>query len=131
QKPNSFYGWMGTIYVESALLGVRRLTDRTRRTISFVRLLDAIAGKPTALSRRRFVNLWPPGWRDRAEDQFDRLCSQKGVQHLPRRTITSDREKLSKGAAQLEGFANETVAHLAQRKVRKPPTFRELNDFID
>ncbi len=53
--PGDFFEWMRRLYIQSMTITMRRLVDRDRRTVSFVRLMEEIVDHPEILSRDRFV----------------------------------------------------------------------------
>src|SRR2546426_444648 len=55
QVPCAFYDMMRLTYIESMSIGVRRLADRDRRSISFLGLMEDIVNHPEVLSRARFI----------------------------------------------------------------------------
>lgn len=61
QVPSSLFGWMRRRHIETMTLGIRRLVDWDRCTISLVRLIEEIAGHLEVLTRRRFIRMPPPG----------------------------------------------------------------------
>lgn len=150
QVPSSFYDMMRATYIESMSVGVRRLVDWDRRSISFVRLMDDIADHPEVISRPRFVR--SPRRRAALSDDagirsrtlsarsfmrqrvlhpgFDRFAGVGG-RHVRRSLINSHKRRLVRAHDRLRRFVNKHVAHTSQHPMRRLPTFADLDACID
>jgi hypothetical protein len=131
EAPGDFLAWMRRLYIESTTITLRRLVDRDKRTISFVRLMSEIADHPEVLSRDRFVRLYPPHLRERvAHHDFNRFC-RPGAMHVGRSIINGHQRRLGQAQRRLRNYVNRHVAHADRRPMRWPPTFEELDVFLD
>jgi hypothetical protein len=131
-KPSSFYGWMGNMYAAAMSAAVRRLVDRRRDTVSFVRLLEQVKREPSLFSRgsykSRFASPdWPPNFLDR---DYDGLIGT-GRQHPDPSAIDKEIQELQARTTTLKDFVDAHVAHLAAEPTKAPPKFQELDDAID
>lgn len=131
-KPSSFYSWMGNMYAAAMSASVRRLVDRRKDTVSFVRLLEQVKRYPDLLSRVEYrsrcanPNL-PQGYMDK---DYDRLVGEGRKQPEPH-TIDDEIRKLVDRTTRLKEFVDTHVAHLAADPAKELPTFQELDDAID
>lgn len=131
QKPSSFYEFLGSVYVASALIGVRRQVKVDKQSISFVRLLKEICDTPEVLSRTRFVDLYRASAVQRSVDRdFDKFAG-KGKNYVNRDLVNLDLQKLREKAGKCEKYADQRVAHFDKGAIKNVPTFRDLDDCID
>jgi len=130
QVPSAFYTWMRTVYVYDATVAVRRLVDWDRRTISFVRLMQAIGDHPEVMTRARFVSGYRGWLRDAGHRDFERFASL-AAKTIDRRVIRRHQRELLAAAGRLKTFVNKHVAHNDRRPMRQLPTYAELDDCID
>ena len=131
-KASSFYGWMGNMYAAAMSAAVRRLVDRRKDTVSFVRLLEQVRKDPSLFSRAsyksRFANSdLPPNFLDR---DYDHLIGT-GRQQPDPSAIDKEIEELKARTKKLKDFVDAHVAHLAAQPSDQPPKFQELDDAID
>jgi hypothetical protein len=126
--PGDFFEWMRRLYILSMTITMRRLVDRDRRTVSFVRLMEEIADHPEILSRDRFVRGYPPHLRGR--EGFDRFC-RPGARHVSRAIINGHKRRLLREQRRLRDYVNKHVAHTDRRPMRQMPTFEELDAWVD
>ncbi len=130
QVPSAFYTWMRTVYVYDTTIAVRRLVDRDRRTVSFVKLMDQIADHPEVVTRGRFVARYPRLLRDAGHRDFERFASPT-AKTIHRRVIRRHQRELLATAERLKRFVDKHVAHNDRRPMRRLPTYAELDDSID
>jgi hypothetical protein len=125
QVPSAFYTWMRAAYVNDMTVAVRRLVDRDRRTVSFVRLMQEIGDHPEVMTRARFVARYPGWLRDAGHRDFERFASP-GAKTIHRRVIRRHQRELLAAAGRLKTFVNKHVAHNDRRPMRRLPTYAEL-----
>ena len=130
QVASSFYDWMRLAYVNQMAVGVRRLTDPDRRSISLVRLMDEIEQDPEVISRRRFVGLYSPHLRRKGHRDFDRIAGP-GAPHVNPAIIRRQRRGLLRAEWRLRLFVNRHVAHRSRHPLRRLPSYAELNACVD
>jgi len=133
QRSSAFYGWMGSVYVSSALMGVRRQLDLDQQSISLVRLLTEIIRFPQVLSRDRFVALYPsthPELEEIAHREFDSLVSP-GATHIDPSRVREDLTSFQFVAEDHERLATKRLAHLDAIGPPRIPTFAELDGVLD
>ena len=134
QLNNPFVVWVWENYLFNAALGVRRLVDRDRRSISLLLLLEDMVERPEILSRKRYTALFADsGFADDTgyiNACFDSLVGE-GKDHLDRRDIEHDIHRLLKIAAVLIRYVNKMVAHIDKASIRRLPTISDLDGSID
>lgn len=131
QKASSFYEFLGSVYVHSALMGVRRQIKIGKDSISFARLLKEICDTPEVLSRTRFVALYRGSTvQHSADGDFDKFAG-KGGSHVDPRLVNADLQALKGKAKKCEKYADRRVAHFDKRAMKNIPVFRDLDDCID
>jgi len=130
QVASSFYDWMRIAYIYEMSIRVRRLVDRDRRSVSFVRLMEEIEQCPGVISRRRFVQLYSQVLRYVADRDFERFA-KPGASHVNPAAIHRDKRALIKAAGRLRLFVNRHIAHRSRRPLRRLPTFAELDVCIN
>lgn len=132
QKPSSFYEFLGSTYVISALMGVRRQIKINKDSIiSFAKLLKEIFDTPEILSRDRFVALYKGSAVEHlANRHFDKFAGKVGS-HVDPDLIRLSLEELNIKARKCEKFADQRIAHFDKRASKNIPTFKDLDDCID
>lgn len=131
-KPRTFNKWMAHMYCGASAGAVRRLIDRRKDSISFVRLLNDVKKNSACFSREqykiRFANpQFPPGYLDRDYDTF----IGRGKNRPEGATIESEIAELQRRTDLLKEYVDERVAHAAREQNSKLPTFQHLDDAID
>ncbi len=131
QKPSSFYEFLGSTYVISALMGVRRQIKIDEDSISFAKLLKEICDTPEILSRNRFVALYKGcAVEHLANKHFDKFAGKVGS-HVDPDLIRLKLEELKIKARKCEKYADQRIAHFDKGVIKNVPTFKELDDCID
>jgi hypothetical protein len=131
-KPSTFYGWMGSLYAAAMSSSVRRLVDRRKDTVSFVRLLEQVKKAPELLSRAAYKSRCtnphlPESYLD---SDYDRLVGNRKQQPDPA-AFESEIEELEARTRKVKEFADAHVAHLSLEPMKELPKFLELDDAID
>jgi hypothetical protein len=131
QKPSSFYEFLGSTYVISALMGVRRQIKINKDSISFAKLLKEICATPEILSRDRFVVLYKGSAVEHlANRHFDKFAGKVGS-HIDPDLVRLKLKELKIKAWKCEKFADQRIAHFDKRANKNIPTFKDLDDCID
>jgi hypothetical protein len=130
QVPSAFYTWMRTVYVYDTTMAIRRLIDRDRRVVSFVKLMTEIADHPEVMTRRRFVARYPDWLRTAGHKDFERFASP-AAQRVHRRIIGRHQRELVASARRLKRFVDKHVAHNDRRPMRRLPTYADLDHCVD
>jgi hypothetical protein len=132
RKPSTFYGWMGNMYAAAMSSAVRRLVDRRRGTVSFVRLLEQVKARPSCVSReaykRRCANSNLP--LNYVDADYDGLVG-RGMPHPDPAKIAIEISELKKQTERLKRFVDEHIAHTAIQQPKDLPRFQDLDGAID
>jgi hypothetical protein len=131
---SSFFRALAQWYAESFASGIRRLGDRRRGTISFVRLLDEIRRHPGVMSCERHVALWDRDgdrlFMAEGERSYDRFADATG-NRVDAEAVSQDIAALNAAAARVETWVNENVAHRSALPRADLPTFAEVHAAVD
>ncbi|PIU64146.1 MAG: hypothetical protein COS84_08780 [Armatimonadetes bacterium CG07_land_8_20_14_0_80_40_9] len=131
QKPSAFYEFLGSVYVASALMGIRRQVKIDKDSISFARLLKEICDTPEVFSRTRFVALYKGSTAEHlANRDFNKFAGETGS-HVDPNLIRLDLEELKAKVRGCEKYADQRVAHFDKQVMSNIPTFSDLDDCID
>jgi hypothetical protein len=129
--PSSFYDWMHDSYVNFMVIGIGRLADPNKRSISFVRLMNGIRQFPDVLSRRRFVGLYSSArLRHLGQRDFNRFSSPT-AKRINLRIIITHTRQLREAAGRLRRYRNKRIAHRDERSLRSLPTFGDVDACVD
>lgn len=124
--PSTFTTWMAQCYVCTIAAGLRRLTDRTRGTVSLYRLLDDMERlAAVVLTRHWYVESRSYLPRSLFERTFNRLSGDETVDHMPKKRVRAERERLASVTARLKRHADTLVAHRARDATRADIKFQE------
>jgi hypothetical protein len=134
QNNNPFVVWLWENYIFSAALGVRRLCDKDKRSISLLLLLEEMQREPEILSRERYTTLFRGSGfaNDLAyiNSCFDSLVGE-GKEHPGRNDIENDIHKLLEVAEVIISYVNKMVAHIDKDTIKELPTVNNLDASID
>lgn len=128
--PSAFYDWMRRVYVNDLTIAIRRLVDRDRRTLSFVRLMKEIEDHPEVITRRRFIREYPPELKDAGHHDFEQFA-RPGAQQIDPAVIRRHQRELIAAQRRLRQFVNSYVAHRSRYPMRHLPTYAELDACVD
>lgn len=131
-KPSTFYGWMGSLYAAAMSATVRRLVDRRKDAVSFVRLLEQVRRAPELLSRAAYKSRCtnPQLSESYLDSDYDRLVGP-GRQQPDPAAIESEIKDLEARTRKVKNFVDAHVAHLSTEPMEELPRFAELDDAID
>ncbi|MEK6676844.1 MAG: hypothetical protein AABZ47_14465 [Planctomycetota bacterium] len=110
QKPRAFHDWVTRNYCIATWIGIRRLMDEDRRSISVIRLLNDIEKNADYLTKESYVRRYPLHSRKAGEQSFDRNAGNR-VDRLPVTVPQTDRDDLKKRLHRLERFITKRIAH--------------------
>lgn len=123
------------MYLDSQLIGIRRLVDSDRRTLSLGRLLGQLENQARKLTRTAFVDrhvrlagadgadhaedwsVWEPSHRQRADESFDQFTN--GTKTGFASAAGADRKELVTATEPICTHVNQLVAH--DEPGAKPP----------
>jgi hypothetical protein len=148
--PSVFFDALPVWYVSTQGAAVRRQLDRTRGTVSLIRLLDDIQQNPGVVTRDRHIAAWcgqagEPAWGDGAADaealrdelrlrdanrNFDRFAGA-GRDTIDRALVRADVAELERAGEVVKRYVDQAVAHTALNPERSVPTYGDLNAAMD
>lgn len=130
-KPPAFLDWIRANYAAAVSVGVRRLIDTDRRSISLGRLLFELIEHPGTITRAYHVSLYPIHLHEAAERSFDNLAGG-GRRFVAERDVRSDLRRIENAAQRVYRLVNKRIAHKARPgALRRLPTYDELHRSLD
>ncbi|MEN6423871.1 MAG: hypothetical protein ABFE13_00800 [Phycisphaerales bacterium] len=118
QRPTLVYRWIKSNYAARISIGIRRLIDHDKRTISLHRLIQDISDHPDAITRQYFVGKCTLGSRreerpdkaDLANCDYDRFA-KKGSKMVSKRKLSRDLSRLKQDTGRIKTFVDKWIAH--------------------
>jgi hypothetical protein len=139
-KPNDFYGWMARMYSAASCVAVRKMSDKNRDSISFLKFLEKLKANPEVISRKRYKEQFVDSWGDGpvpccysehdADEGFDQMVGE-GQQFLDPAYIDGQIQTLKSKTANLKTFVDKRIAHHDKSPFNDLRTFKELDDAIE
>jgi AbiU2 len=129
-KGNLFYDWLSKHYGQSSLMGIRRLIDKNKKTLSLYVLLQDCAENNDKLSRSLHISLYSDEMKGLGESQFDDLAGEDN-NSFPKSEIEKDIDKLENIRELLKSHINKKIAHLDKKEHGKIPTLLEIYNSVD
>ncbi len=134
RSPNLFLSWIVSNYSVRVAVGIRRLTDHDKRTISLYRLIEDILDHPQAITREYYVS----SYRDRrlvkdglADHDFDNFAN-RGSNSVSIYKLTRDMKRLKSATDRIRKFTNKWFAHWdPSRRIRRLPTFEDAKESLE
>jgi hypothetical protein len=136
QDPWTFHDWVVRNYVTAVVMAGRRLLDRHRDSVSFVKLLLEIQARPGVITREVYRahfaqrNLEADRILNLPDREFDRLAGA-GATALGTHVVQRDIELLAEAWKPFKALADQHIAHRDPRAQPEMPTYAELDAAID
>jgi len=131
-----FYIWMGSTFVHSSVLAVRRQLDKDERSVSLLQFLLELKEYPELVSRNFHRSLYnePAYGTERSDDManytYDKFVGVKATSLNPA-TVQQEIDSLKAASERLRHYANRNVAHYDGRGLQHPtPKFEELTECL-
>ncbi len=132
----TIFQWMRTAFITDLVIGIGRLLDDKKNSLSFIRFLHELKDRDDYLSRKKYVEKYNnfPGadsvrkfMLDLANKHFDSLAGE-GTDIYPVAMVNEDISMFTQKppCRDVIGFRNQYVAHLSKIKYSSPPTYEEL-----
>ena len=141
--PNDFVTWCQRNYAASASIRVRQQLDTDRRAISLKRLLQALEGKATEITRAWYVEKCTSRRKARNDlqadletqlvrRQFDKW-SAPGLDHVDPAIVANDRREIEDKCRSVKTYVDKRVAHRDKlpNSELDLPTWDQLDTAID
>lgn len=135
RNDRTFFPYLRETYANSIAIGIRRLFDPDRRSLSLMKLMWEVHDNCHLLTRRRYVHLYkafnssdPSYLRRIASRDFDRLAG-KGSLRFSKKTIRKDIAALTYDGRikRVRNFVNKSLAHNNLKPLRRLPTYHDLD----
>lgn len=134
--PWFFLDWVGRLWATTTVVGIRRLDDKDKNSISLVRLIDDIGKHPEVLSRQHYRSMYEatyPGdeWMQRrADEEFDEYVGA-GLDVIQTEMTARDLADVRSAAATIRRHVNKYVAHTDERAGPPTATYADLDAALD
>jgi hypothetical protein len=109
--PNDFFSWLAHNYATAVALGIRKLMDHDKRSLSLVRLLEDILANRKVVTRASYAAMYRSEHRDLADRHFTALVGGKH-KVLPPGVIKRDLRSMIRAERRIRIFVNKKLAHL-------------------
>jgi hypothetical protein len=129
---NHFLYYMQNWYEAFVAVRIRRLTDTTKSTRSYFKLLEEIKKDNEVISRARFKqNFVDDSFSEkRADIALDRLIGE-GQEYIRKSAISDDIQNMSSNATIIKKFVDERIAHADPNPVTALPTHEDVKAAMD
>ena len=129
-----FFQWMGTSFVASASVAVRRQVDANPKAISLRRVLEELLAYPDLITRAAYLGVASDGSAESTDlnnNAFDEWADATG-NLLDAGRVAADLNNLTDACEKVQHYADRRVAHYDGRGVRPAmmPTFDDLESAI-
>lgn len=126
-----FHSWVRHNYARAVALGLRRQVDQRRDVVSLRRLMIELAAASEGVTREWYVDMAGPDefLQKRARESFDRW----GQDHVERRTVRQDIDRLVEVTSPAVQWVDSTVAHLGanRKELEISLKFTDLHEAVD
>ena len=135
ETPSIINQWMASAFIQSTAVGIRRLTDKGSRSISFYRVLTELQKDPSLASRAYHVSLYHNGSfpRESADDlgnnTYDKIFGV-GVAEPSPAQLQTDIAKLAAPVQTINKYVNKRIAHYDEREFTAIPKFDDLTECL-
>lgn len=131
-SPGAFFDWMCNNYMDSAPIGLRRLTDQDKRSISLWRMLYEILENPGVINRETYKSLYSLEMQSLGDTGFDHVIG-KGRKKLSKTQVRSDLRAIEEAEERIRRLVNKKIAHthLNRHAIKKLPTLNELDQALN
>lgn len=131
-----FYDWMGSTFVHSTALAVRRQLDTDKNCVSLHRLLLELKEFPDLISRDYHLSLYnrPEFSAEFADHQANYTYDQhvgKNATVLDINTIQQEIDSLKTASGSLHHYADRIIAHYDKRGLeQRTPKFDDISECL-
>lgn len=129
-----FFQWMGSMFVASSSVGVRRQVDATPKAVSLRRVIDELIGYPHLITRGEYLSVASDGSPESMQlnnSAFDGWADPSGTRLDPAR-LAADLKELVDACEKVQHYADRRVAHYDSRGITAAliPTFDDLETAV-
>lgn len=124
--------WVTSNYVDSALVCLRRILDRTGTAVSLVLLVRDVARHAKGLPFDDYVRVWgsDPYWRERARRSFAEFADAGG-ENLSGRKLRALTDRLESDHKAVENFTNSWITHRSADPRERLVTLKQVDRAFD
>ncbi|MFC2173513.1 hypothetical protein ACFLU6_12900 [Acidobacteriota bacterium] len=123
KKGGTFQSWLAFCYTRTVGVMLRTFVDKRKDSVSLKSLLeDMKRHSKNVLTRDRFKSLYSSSLTPLAESCFDDIAGKKN-NHIPKRVLQIEIDKLDKAFEDLKDYLNRNIAHLSKHTVKRRPTY--------
>jgi len=130
KKATVFHDWLKGLYVTNVSVGVRRVTDRDRRVVSLVKLLEDIEKYAACITREWYLGHYEDAFlrQQIGEPAFDAW----GRETLEPMLVAEDRGRIVDATSAVKRYVDKRLAH-HERTFEESidVTWSELNTAVD
>jgi hypothetical protein len=144
-NPSHFYLWMNNNYVERMAMGVRRLRDPRRKTISLKTLLRRIEANPSIVSRKHYFSMMKPSMKgppSMPKDAWEQLSTgmmngwydklvDEGAKAPSLHQLECEIAWLDTLGEPVVEYANKLIAHHDEEPPGVFPSMNDIDAFLD
>lgn len=134
---SAFYQWMGSTFVHSTVLAVRRQVDSDQNSVSLMRFLLELQKHPELISRSYHEGLYSrPEYsvdfaRSAARHTYDRYVGPN-ANVLDVTAIQNEIQRLKTSSEKIHHYADRVVAHYDNRGLNQDtPKFNDVTDCLE
>lgn len=109
-RPGIVQNWLANTYSDSVVVGLRRIGDHDRKTVSLWRLLEHMKKYAMSLTRAWFVTLHDRSMWKNADSWFDKLAGA-GAQFVSPDAMKAKQADLDTALEPIRRFANDYLTH--------------------
>jgi hypothetical protein len=135
-ESSAFYDWMGSTFVHSTTLAVRRQVDQDKNSVSLLRFLMELQKFPDLISREYHRSLYErPDYDKKFADSMARHTYDRhvgvGDANLNTGALQQEIDSLIDASQKLHHYADRLVAHYDTRGLERPtPKFEDLTSCL-
>ena len=129
-SPYRFYSWLVENYVDSVAIGIRRLDDNNKKSISLYRLIEDISTHREAITRDYYISCHSTEMQEYADKDFDNFANRKN-NYVSKYKLNKDLNQLKRVVKRIRKFTNKWIAHRdLKRKKIKIPTHKDVDNAL-
>jgi hypothetical protein len=128
--------WILRTYGRNVVVGIRRMLDSDRRSLSLVNLLRQVGAHNRVLCLQRFTRSYlryrhdREGWRETAQHEFQDLVGDQ--EFITKRQVRADLAQLARHWRKLERVTHKRIAHYEpRRRIGKEPLWSDIHGAIE
>jgi hypothetical protein len=130
-SPDTFLAHYTKLYVDSSVMGVRRLADGSEQSASLARLIAKMLQHRDVVTEVRYIAAMPEDDRKWAKRSWALGGWADETGRVAVEVLERDQRELANQVRSVVAFADRLVAHIDARGLRDLPTFDDLDAAIN